>query len=161
MTIRERSVCKGLVDGWMFADGMQHPAQVEEFRSIQVQGCHGCSSYCSAPYEVLAPDKVLCPTLATRMKKWHKASCLWIWHMDLRVLACVTPRARPRKIIQCRLTTGLAGVDMLAVKGCSGKESGTAAVFTQPSRPGAHLATQGGRNVLTWHWLRYASRVPP
>jgi hypothetical protein len=40
MTIRERSVCKGLVDGWMFADGMQHPAQVEECRTFQMQRCH-------------------------------------------------------------------------------------------------------------------------
>src|SRR6266545_8243305 len=99
--------------------------------------------------------------LATWMKEWHKAPCLWVWGMGLRVLARVTPRARPRKVIRGRLTTGLARADMFAVKGCSGKEGRTAAVFTQPSRPGAYLAAHDGRNVLTWHWLRYASRVPP
>ena len=40
ITMRERSVCKGLVDGWMFTDGTQHPAQVEGFRTVQVQRCH-------------------------------------------------------------------------------------------------------------------------
>jgi|RhiMetdeSRZDD1v2_1073273.scaffolds.fasta_scaffold63040_2 hypothetical protein len=40
MTIRERSVCKGLVGRRMYVDYTQHPAQVEEFRTVQVQHCH-------------------------------------------------------------------------------------------------------------------------
>jgi hypothetical protein len=113
----------------------QHPAQVEEFRPIQVQSYYGCSLYYSKSYddyEVLAPGKVPHPTLTTRMKEWHRVSCLWIWRMSLRVLACVTPRARPGKVLQCRLATGFAGADVFAVKGCSGKESGTAADSHSP-----------------------------
>jgi hypothetical protein len=51
MTLRERSVCKGLVDGWMFADGTQHPAQVEEFRTVQVQRYHSRPSRRSTAQE--------------------------------------------------------------------------------------------------------------
>jgi hypothetical protein len=45
----------------MLADRLQHPTQVEEFRTIEVQRCHGCPSYCGTAYddyEILAPDKV-------------------------------------------------------------------------------------------------------
>ena len=65
----------------MFANCTQHPTQVEEFMAIQVQGCHDCPSYYGTAYddyEVLAPGKVPCPTLATRMEEWYKAPCLWI-----------------------------------------------------------------------------------
>jgi len=50
-----------ILHGRMLANCTQHPAQVEEFRTIQVQCCHSCSSYCGAAYddyEILTPGKV-------------------------------------------------------------------------------------------------------
>ena len=51
---------------------------------------------------------------------------------------------------------------MFAVKSCSWwKRAGTAAVFTQLSCSGTHLAAQGGRNMLTWALASLCKPVQP
>jgi hypothetical protein len=59
--LRRRGSPNPILHGWMLASCTQHPAQVEEFRTIEMQCFHGspaCRSKAYDDYEILTPGEV-------------------------------------------------------------------------------------------------------
>lgn len=79
----------------MYPENTEGTAEVEQFRTVQVQCLYRCPSRCRPPddeQEVLAPSKMLRPALTTWIKEWCKAFRLRIKGMSFGVFMAVAGR---------------------------------------------------------------------
>ena len=76
----------------MYPENTEGTAEVEQFRTVQVQCLYRCPSRCRPPddeQEVLAPRKMLRPALTPGIKEWREASRLRIKkHEFWRIYGC-------------------------------------------------------------------------
>ena len=144
------STCSGRV----FTNGPQRTPQVDQFRSVEVQGDHGGAARRRAATddeEIVVPGKMPRPPLAARVEERHDAPCLGIAAVRLIIFVTVTPRTGPDKFGKRVASPLHARKNVFADKRGTRVARGMLAVFVAVPRTVAHLAADGPWDRFTHH----------
>jgi hypothetical protein len=117
----------------MFSHRIQNSPQVDYRFSIHLQRLDCCSPYWRQSYnerEIIAPRKMVAPTLLSRMIQRNNLLRHRIARVCLGVLVIVAPLTTPREVVKRGLTTHITRNDVVNRKRLHPKTGLTAAIFT-------------------------------
>lgn len=148
---------------WMFPYGTEGTAQVDERRTIKVQGGHGGPSGGRASLdeqEIRAPGEMARPALAAWVEQANGSPRLWIARMGLCLFVAVARGARPGQFRSRAARTADARHDVFADERGTRESGEMLTVFATIAGAVAHLPPHRPRNGFTRHPCGLRGRAP-
>jgi hypothetical protein len=116
----------------MLTDCMKYAAQIDQFRTIQLQRFDGRPASArptNNAREIVTPGKMSGPLLSAGMEQGHSLSGFWVSGVRFYVLMAVATQTRESQIVQFCMPPCSSGDDMLHCERLGGEVSLAPTVF--------------------------------